>query len=181
MEGDSSAEIRSMMMVMHPCPPLPICGGEIDGEIDGEPQQTSSHDALSFCVDLSARRNDVAWNNERAVIHQAWIDMYMRRLMEHHTAGLAFPGHEEVTYAIMSDFTRIYIQSYFPRSNMDIRFAPLDSATNPMRALVCQWLAARQIVDEERADAREEDHAHKSTSQLYAECALIIIKSWRLK
>lgn len=159
MEGDSSAEMRSMMLVMHPCPPLPIVGAIVNGQAE----HGDSHDSLAFCIDVVARRADEKENGLRKEAQTAWIAAYLHALR----------GATDV-YDVMCDFTRLYIQSYFPRASMDIRFARIEDIHPKMQRSVCEWLAARQIVDLGKEDARAEDHYHKIPAQLYAECASLI-------
>ena len=167
MEGDSSAEMRSMMMVMHPCPPLPIVGAVINGR----PHHADSHDSLAFCIDIVARRGDERENRSREEAQTAWVGAYVQTLRA--------LGPRQNVYDVMCDFTRLYIQSYFPRANMDIRFAPIEDIHPRMQQRVCEWLAARQIVDLDKEDARAEDHYHKTPTQLYAECASLISGRWK--
>ena len=155
-----------MMMVMHPCPPLPIVGAIIGGEAE----HMSSHDSIAYCIDIAARRGDQRDNAAREEAQGAWVGQYVRTLR-----GCA----PERVYDVMCDFTRLYIQTYFPRVRLDVRFARIEDMHPSMQQRVCEWLAARQMVDLDKADARAEDHAHKTPAQLYAECASLISGSWK--
>lgn len=157
------------MMVMHPCPPLPIVGAIIDGEAE----HADSHDSLAYCIDVAGRRGDAKDNATREEAQRAWVGEYMK------TLRLANTGISYHVYDVMCDFTRLYIQSYFPRANLDVRFAPMESIHPRMQRRVCEWLAAREIVDLNSESARAEDHYHKSLAQLYTECASLILGSWK--
>jgi hypothetical protein len=163
-----------MMLVMFPCPPLPIVGAMIENE----PTQMSSHDSLAFCADVTARRADRAGNEQRAHMQFTLTSQYMDAMLKCINSEKTNTSAVVNMYWIMCDFTRRYTQLYFPEAQMDIRFAGMDSVSTNVKRRACEWLAARQYVDGEMEGARAGDHIAKDMEQIYWECALLISRTW---
>lgn len=152
---DTSAEIRAMLLVAFPCPPLPL----VSQRVEGEEKVSSSHDALSFCIDATARINDPKRNHQREALQEKLVANFHKQI------ELGFDLH-----ATMTTFTRAYMQSYFPEKFMDARFLPFDYADNELLMRVREWLAAREIVSGNEF-ASSKDHEWKDPHHLYRDCA----------
>ena len=155
MDHDTSCKLRAMMMVAFPCPPLPM----ISQRVQGEEKLSSSHDALSMCIDAVARME----NPERNAIREQTQERLIANYHSYLDSGMDL-------HHTMTSFTRAYLQSYFPEKQMDIRFLPFDYADSYILKNARGWLAAREIVGGNEL-AKAKDHEWKSPEHLYRDCA----------
>ena len=84
---DSAREIRSCLLVLFPCPPLPIMAGRKDGR----EAIANSHDFLATIIDETAQRNDSAANAKRMMRHKDLINALMNDLQPCTSMQLMWP------------------------------------------------------------------------------------------
>lgn len=125
---DSSREIRSMILVAFPCPPLPM---------EGSDRFVNSHDMLAYLIDVAARRNNPAENAQRQEKQHALTHEYFRSLGD--------CVSEQDTWNAMTFFMRQYMMTYHILMH-ESRFLPFDALTPPLRKQVCSWLASQHIL-----------------------------------
>jgi hypothetical protein len=174
--GDSSAEMRAIMMLMFPCPPVPVVASRVTSDWDYA--QMSSHDSLAFCVDVMGRRLNWADNEARKRTQMRLTDEFLAWVKA--WAWQMDPEKKPTTvsdddYHTVCEFNHAYMSSYFPqKKNMDIRFNPIDEADARMLSRMREWLAAREVVQEKNENAQARDHAWKDARRLLADCLLIV-------
>ena len=152
---DTSREMRAMAMVAFPCPPLPVSGA---GQ-DGSPKVINSHDLLAFLMNTAALRRMEGEDQDRMQAQAALIDAFAQGPLD---------------WEAMTSFSRSYMMLYCPSYLHQLRFLPGDAITPRLRAQVCQWLAARHILQGQ--PARAEEFRHLTPAQLYARCSRVQIK-----
>ena len=152
---DTSREMRAMAMIAFPCPPLPVAGVNRNNE----PIVINSHDLLAFLMNTAALR-DVA--SENAVRQR----LQMKLQIEYETTLKSGDA-----WGTMTNFTRRYMMSYCPAALDQVRFLPFDASTPPIRAQVRGWLAARHILADQEAKAKDFDGLHDDV--LYGKCLVM--------
>lgn len=152
---DSSREIRSMILVAFPCPPLPM---------EGSGRFVNSHDMLAYLIDVAARREDKADNAKREKNQEV--------LMVQYEKDMKLCRSETETWNAMTMFTRQYMMTYSVIMH-EARFLPFDAITPPLKKQLCSWLAAQHIL-------QGDDHVcgsmfeHLDAWPLYLRCINVI-------
>lgn len=159
---DTSREIRSILMVLFPCPPLPMIGGRIDGS----PAIFSSHDLLAKLIDEVAQRNDQRSNEKRKEMQESLTRAYLRFLEE---------KDEEEHWEVMCNFTRLYMNSYFPGAIRDVRIVEQGSTPLHIEQRVREWMAAREIVGG-NSEASSKHYEKLTGPPLYRTARKVILK-----
>ena len=206
MSDPTGAEMLSIFALLFPCPPLPVFGATLT--VDGERMdpdrmwsQMSSHDALVASLSSAVKRNDETANCLRAGIQKRLTARYMdqleaalRKIDEGGRTKESINEGGEAVYACMCDFTRRYIQSYFPlakhQTPVDVRFAPLSLCGPVVHRRVCEYMAARAMLDNDddnKDDKKKEkknkknkeekkaiDYAAMDLPALYLDCARVL-------
>lgn len=134
---DGNREIRSMILAALPMPPMPILAcKEIAGEqsfVESELTAVSSHDLIAHLINVSCtvvvaekneQRQQIQWKLQENLFSQ--LDEWQA---QHDPGGkkqLLPPP--EFGYALLSECTRMYIQSYMPDPTkaQDVRFLPAE-------------------------------------------------------
>lgn len=151
---DSSREIRSMIMVAFPCPPLEMSNGK------------NSHDLIAFLMDVASRRNDDAENAKRKSEQECLTLDFLDDFPNCSTI-------EELENCMIR-FTRDYMLTYFPIMH-EIRFSPIIYTNNNVKQQLCSWIAAQYILDNENCSAI--DFLHLPVEKLYILARDLIKKS----
>ena len=146
---DSLRELRSLHMVLFPCPPIPILCTRGDTLV-----KTNSHDLLAMLVNVAIQRNKESENTIRAEKQAALTDTF-------------FDGKYENIELKMQTFTRDWLLTYSDGVR-DLRFLPLDDTTPKIREQAQAWLAAQLILGGEESKA--EDFKHTPISEWYRKC-----------
>ena len=161
---DTSRETRAYIMILYPCPPLPMLTGREDGrEVIG-----NTHDFLGKLIDEVARRGDHKANLRRKADQIQLTSEYIGSLR-------AAPDLKH-TYEAMCRFTRGYLESYFPGAVRDVRVVPYDYAPDLVVEQVRSWLAGREIIGG-RHEATGSDHGHKGPDELYGFARELVLKN----
>ena len=148
-----------MLLVLFPCPPLPVLGKQLDGD----DAVANSHDILARLVDEVARRGDEKANKTRMKKQEALSLWY--------TTSLAGVRTVSAVWTVMTTFTRGYCDLYFPDATRDMRFLPYDCTPDAILERVREWVAARHILAG-NPDAKASDHSHKDASVLYGDARI---------
>lgn len=151
---DSSREIRSMIMVAFPCPPIEMSDGQ------------NSHDLISFLIDAVSRRNDNRQNANRKLEQERLTLDFLDDFPNCSTI-------EEIENC-MSRFTRDYMLTYFPIMH-EIRFNSIIYTNNAVKQQLCSWIAAQYILNNE--DCNAIDFLHLTPEKLYFVARDLVKKS----
>jgi len=71
--ADSLREMRTMILISLPYPPLPMVVGKVEGDtqtLTGEDATTTSHTLIARCLDAAVERSDAADNARRKKAQQ---------------------------------------------------------------------------------------------------------------
>lgn len=123
----TTREIRAMVMVAFPCPPLPMLG--TNG--DGEEAEVNSHDFLSMLMNTAALRADAKADRAREEAQARLTAAYLAALRDANN-----PLHT------MQAFTRDYMATYGPVA--DVRFR--SGASQRIEEQQHAWLRAQYIL-----------------------------------
>lgn len=149
-----------MIMVLFPCPPLPM----LASRLDGAPAVMSSHDLMAKLMDEAARRGDERGNERRKEVQEALTKAYTERL-----------GLEADPWDCMCAFTRAYLDSYFPGAIRDVRIVPCDATPTHIEHRVREWVAAREILGGKQ-QARALDHC-AAGALLYRKARAVVLQN----
>jgi hypothetical protein len=140
---DQNRELRSMLLSVHCCPPLPQLA---TGGLKKEDRVFSSHDFLSTCIDrmliqqnseLDSKRRE----NQQTLTQKLFSDLEIQ----------CVKSNPEILYETFTTFAREYTSLYFKdkhRSSLDIRFKPLDYVCRQdhVHLATCSHLRAYRIM-----------------------------------
>jgi hypothetical protein len=133
MSHDSTREVRAMVLLTLPCPPMPML---MSKEIIDETSFThaanvpgNSHDLLAHLLNkaAAAKACGVKLHPKRRVYQQLATNLLNKRFDDW---KLAHPQDAlptlEISYGYFAEFSRAYIQSFMedPEKALDIRFVP---------------------------------------------------------
>jgi hypothetical protein len=133
MSNDSAREVRAMILLSMPCPPmLMLMSREVMDEISfvhTESVACNSHDLLAHLLNkaAAAKAYGQKLHPQRRVYQQQASKQLNKRFDDWQ---LANPNDEipplETSYSFFGEFTRAYIQGYMqdPTKELDIRFIP---------------------------------------------------------
>lgn len=130
---DSTRELRAMIMVSFPCPPLPMMS-DTDGSVQ------NSHDFLAYLIDVAGRRGMHAEDSERCRKQEKLLVDFERVI------GLC--QDEASTWETMTCFTRDYMMTYHVVTHA-IRFLPFSAVNPKLKRAVCSWLASQYILKDD--------------------------------
>jgi hypothetical protein len=153
MAGDSTREIRSMILLSLPCPPMPmLVSKEVMDEasyVHLESATCSSHDLIAHLLN-KATVSSVS-HHLRKESQQNANDILCARFDEWRAANpdLKVPPLEK-SYEFFAEFTRYHIQSFMadPTKDIDVRFVPphqVDTGSN-MHSTSMDFALAQDIL-----------------------------------
>ena len=133
MSNDSTREVRSMILLSMPCPPMPmLMSKEVMDEVsfvhvDNVP--CNSHDLLAHLLNKVAAAKALGLKlHPRRRIYQQEASSALNARFDNWK--LVNPTTQipplEISYGFFAEFTRAYIQGYMqdPSKELDIRFVP---------------------------------------------------------
>lgn len=132
--------------------------------MEGGDRFVNSHDMLAYLIDVAARRNNLAENEERQKRQESLTRQYLRDLSDCES--------EQQTWNAMTLFMRQYMMT-FHNVMHESRFLPFDALTPPLHKQVCSWLASQHILqgdDQVRGDMFE----NLKSWPLYERCKNVI-------
>lgn len=145
MGDDPNAEIRAMVLLTLPYPPLPIYATRVeldDHRLQGDALITS-HTLIARALNEAVMRNDPRENDERKARQLQNFQVFL-----HTMATEGFFCDPERLYLIYCRFTLEHIATYFPPKHpVDVRFEPLASIVRGDRAHVrlAEYMASQSI------------------------------------
>jgi hypothetical protein len=139
MAADSGRELRAMILLSMPCPPMPmLMSKEVMDEVSfvhTESVACNSHDLLAHLLNkaAAAKASGEKLHPKRRVYQQKASNALNKRFDDW---KLANEDDEvpplEISYGFFAEFTRAYIQGYMqdPTKELDIRFVPATDVDN---------------------------------------------------
>ena len=169
--ADVNREIRSMLLSVYPCPPLPQMANS-----DSHRSVFSSHDFLATAIDRMLIQPDVVRDTQRRDAQLVLCQNLALTLSKALTSE--YKDKSDAVYGLMTCFSRKYVQLYFDNNmakDLDIRFMPLDHVCrgNSIHMLACSHLRAYRIMKgiEPTCDSQFEDLSYSSVLLEFAkEC-----------
>jgi hypothetical protein len=164
---DTMREMRTMIMLCLPYPPLPVLAARIE-DGDGRLQEddvTTSHTFIAKGLQDSMLRNDQALNGQRLQRQQRVLQEFL-----HAMATEGFHCDPERLYLIYCRFTLEHIATYFPPGHpLDIRFKPLSYIVKGDRShlKLAEFLAGQSILHEDPAPISRSQYLHYEPIELF--------------
>lgn len=159
MSVDSAREIRTMVLLSLPYPPLPVYVQSTDPlelSAAGERTETTSHTLLARCLNAAAERGDEARNSRRKK-HQS--EVFQKFLFAMADTGFAMEAPE--LFGLYCEFTRRHLQTYFEGETLsvNVEFGTIDDAPKGSKThtKMCEFMAAQSVLFEE---SPPKDRAH---------------------
>ena len=143
--GDPNAEIRAMVLLTLPYPPLPVFATRLEQDDERLQDDTliTSHTLVARGLNEAVVRNDKRENKERRARQLEVFQTFL-----HAMATEGFYCDSERLYLIYCRFTLDHIATYFPPGHpVDVRFEPLSSIVRGDRAHVklAEYTASQSI------------------------------------
>jgi hypothetical protein len=166
-EEDSDREIRTMILLTLPYPPLPLLAARIeldDGRLHDD-GVTTSHTLLAKALYDSTWRNDASANNERRARQQLVLHEFLRVMAEE---GFATEDPETL-YRIYCAFTIKHLATYLPPGHpMDIRFQPLSYIVrgDATHRKLAEYMAAQSIFFEDQPPVPRDEFLQREPRSL---------------
>jgi hypothetical protein len=168
---DVNRELRSMLLSVHPCPPLPQIAGNNAGSCE---RVFSSHDFLATAIDRMLIQPDVLRDTDRRD-NQLALCKELSLTLKHVLDGKEHADKPEAVYSLLTCFARGYVKLYFDKKqaeSLDIRFKPLDHVCkgNTVHMLACSHLRAYRIMKgvEPSSDSQFEDLSYSHVLMAFA-------------
>lgn len=167
MSEDPNRELRAMVLVSLPYPPLPVLAARVECDDNRLQEDAStcltSHTLIARGLDEAMARNRPEENDERK---QRQLDVFRRFLHAMATDGFHMRDPEPL-YQLYCRFTLEHVAAYLPPGHpVDIRFQPLASITrgDPFHAKMAEYMASQSLLQEDpvpvtRAQYLQQDYA----------------------
>ena len=168
--GDPNGEMRAMILLTLPYPPLPILAARVehdDGRLHDDDVITS-HTLIARGLEEAVARNSRSDNQERQARQ---IDVFRRFLHAMGTEG--FSCEPERLYLIYCRFTLEHIMTYFPPGHpVDIRFEPLSSITKGDKAhsKMAEYMASQSVYHEDPVQIRRYEYIRQDFTEMLQAC-----------
>jgi hypothetical protein len=189
MSDDPLREMRTMVLVALPYPPLPVevhklsvdDGTIIDNETD-EYKVASTHDIISVCINACVQKDDKQFNEQRRQKQTIVMQDFLRNLA---TGGFELEGED--LYHFYCDYSYRHIASYFHDNDKpELRFKPyafININDEFHKKLVEHYLAHKIVIDSEDTDVKPDENArqeHKKNKEKLANQSVgSILKKYR--
>lgn len=162
---DPVKEVRAMVLVTLPYPPLPVIAFKLasDEQLECEETITSSHNIVAMALNHAMYMNDNAANSVRRTKQQ---DVFREFL--HAMAVKGFDLNQEDLYNLYCDFARRHILCYGPS---DLQFKPMNCIYkgDAIHAKMCEYMAGQSIFYEDKIQVSAQEYAKKSYGELLVE------------
>lgn len=165
----SGEELRAMVLLTLPYPPLPVLVTRIQedsGVLDNDSDAiTTSHTLIAKGLIDAMVREDPTANAQRA---QSQKHVFQRFLHAMASEGFATTDPDRLYY-IYTRFTIEHIATYFPKGHpLDIRIAPLSYITNrdKFHNKLAEYMAAQSIFFEDPVPVPRDMYIRRSPSEL---------------
>jgi hypothetical protein len=170
MDDPGRAEMRAMVLLSLPYPPLPILVAGVEQD-DGRLQDdelTTTHALIARALEESMARNRTSENDDRRARQ---VDVLQRFLHTMATDGF-FCGEERL-YQIYCFFSLEHIATYFPVGHLvDIRFQPLSSVTkgDKVHTKMAEYMASQSVVFEDPVRVRRDQYVKQDYAEMLRAC-----------
>ena len=160
MSEDPNREMRAMVLLTLPYPPIPVLAARVeldDGRLQPDDEVVTSHSFIAKGIEEAVVRNRPEENRARKTRQ---IDVFQRFL--HAMATEGFFSDPERLYHLYCRFTLDHIATYFPPGHpIDIRFRPLASICRGDRvhAKMVEFMAAQSIYYEDNPPVSNQEYA----------------------
>jgi len=166
--ADPNAEIRAMVLLTLPYPPLPIRTARLERDDHRlqDDETTTSHTLIARGLDEALARNDPRENKERKVRQLAIFRTFL-----HAMATEGFFCDPERLYLIYCRFTLDHIATYFPPGHpVDVRFEPLAGITrgDKIHAKMAEYAASQSIYFQDPTPITREHYLKQDYHDLLA-------------
>ena len=144
---DVNREIRSMLLSVLPCPPLPQIANNSG---DGRQRVFSSHDFLATAIDRMLIQPDAVRDKNRSA-QQLILCQHLATTVRRVMTEEDYVDKADAIYGLFTCFARNYVKLYFDKEvakSLDIRFMPIDHVCkgNSVHMLACSHLRAYRIM-----------------------------------
>lgn len=170
MSEDPNRELRAMILVSTPYPPLPVLvvRFELDDHRLLDEQMVSSHTLLAKAFDEAILRNRPEENASRKTRQ---LEVLQRFLHVMGTEGF-FCGPEKL-YQIYCRFTMDHLATYFPPGHpLDLRFQPLSSITrgDSCHGKMAEYMASQSLFYEDAVPVPRQQYIQQDYAQMLLAC-----------
>ena len=159
---DDLREMRTMVVMSLPYPPLPVrveSRDPLELSAPGEDRTTTTHTLISRCLNEAVERNDAAANGRREKAQMFVFQKFM------HALGCGgFDMKARALFELYCRSAREHIETYFEGPKPPIEFAELDSIKigDGVHRKMCEWMAAQSILFQEKP-ARDRKYYEKKS------------------
>jgi len=168
MSSDSLREIRTMVLLSLPYPPLPVyvrATDPLELSREGELTETTTHTLLARCLDAEVDRNDSARNQRR---RQRQTEVFRRFL--HDMAERGFDMEPPALYELYCEHSKQHLLSFFEDGElrMDVTFARLEDTPKGSKthAKICEYMAAQSVLFNDTPPKTRAHYERKSVGSL---------------
>lgn len=167
MAEDPLREIRTMILLSLPYPPLPIRVDRVEADanlISTDDATTTTHSLLAICLNAAVSRNEPKENAERKPKSEAVFQKLL-----HDMATRGFDASDAELYTIYCRNSLAHIATYFPNTPPpQVEFRPLHYITtgDATHTKMCEYMAGQSVLFEDSPVKTTQDFAHKSYSEL---------------
>ena len=170
MDEPSRAEIRAMVLLTLPFPPLPISATRVeqDDERLHDDAETTSHTLIARGLDEAMARGRREENRARRARQ---IDVFRRFL--HAMASEGFSCSDERLHEIYCTASLGHISTYFPPGHpIDIRFMPLSSICkgDSAHSKMAEYMASQSVYYEDAVRVRRDQYAQQDFATMLRAC-----------
>ena len=165
--GDSVAEMRTMILLSLPFPPLPIRVEKTDSlelSARGEDRDTTSHTLIAKVLNDAAERNDQGANARR---NKRQMEVFQRFL--HALGGGGFDADAKGLFTLYCDYTRLHIHTYFENAPPPpIFFGRCEDVArgSPVHLKMCEYMAGQSILFGDKPPVARREYERKSYGSL---------------
>jgi hypothetical protein len=156
---DPNREMRTMVLLTLPYPPLPVLATQVDtedGRLLDDDRVITSHTLIAQGLNDCMARGDQAFNQERMKRQQTVMQSFL-----HAMATEGFFCDVERLYLIYCRSTLEHISTYFPTGHpIDIRFHPLSYSVkgDAAHAKMAEYMAAQSLFFEDPSPITREQY-----------------------
>ncbi len=169
-DDPTRAEIRTMVLLTLPFPPLPILAARVeqdDERLQGD-TDTTSHALIARGLDEAIARDRASENSARKVRQ---IEVFRKFL--HAMAVEGFSCTDERLYQIYCAITLEHVATYFPVGHpLDIRFQPLSSICKGDHAhtKMAEYMASQSVYYEDTVRTRRDQYLQQDYATMLKAC-----------
>lgn len=157
--SDSLREIRTMILLSLPYPPLPVSVAHVEADecrLVGEETVTTTHTLIGQCLNGAVLRADEAANAVRKAGQRRALQRFL-----HHMATAGFFGTAQDVFTIYCQATMEHVASFFPEGHpLDVRFQPMDSVCrgDGTHRKMAEYLAGQSLLFQDDPPVRREQY-----------------------